>query len=145
MDSTPVTYSIDELAALAELSRRTVRYYLQLGLLNRPIGEKRAAYYTVQHLEQLLTIRKWQRAGLALERIRELLDDSCGALPPPRPRGTGTVEVWSHLVVAEGVEITIEPARAGLSPEMLRAFTRGVMALFEQVRQDADMEHLKHE
>ena len=137
--NTEPRYSIEELAALAELPRRTVRYYVQQGLLDRPVGEKRAAYYTTRHLEQLLTIRKWQHAGLSLERIREILGDSSGAgLPPPRPRGPGTVEVWSHLVVADGLEMTLEPSRAGLSPEQVRAFFRGVTALYEQIRQEGN-------
>lgn len=137
--NTDTRYSIDELAALAELPRRTLRYYVQQGLLDRPIGEKRAAYYTPRHLEQLLTIRKWQHAGLSLERIRDILggDDGDG-LPPPRPRGPGTVEVWSHLVVADGLEMTLEPSRAGLSPEQVRAFFRGVTALYEQIRQEGN-------
>lgn len=130
-------YSIDELAALAELPRRTVRYYVQQGLLDRPVGEKRAAYYTNRHLEQLLTIRKWQHAGLSLERIREILGgEAVRALPPPRPRGPGSVEIWSHMVVADGLEMTLEPSRAGLSPEQVRAFFRGVNALYEQIRQE---------
>ena len=74
-DTQPPTYSIDELATLSVMPRRTVRYYIQQGLVDRPIGEKRAAYYTALHLEQLLSIRKWQRAGLSLDRIRELLAD----------------------------------------------------------------------
>lgn len=130
-------YSIDKLAALAELPRRTVRYYMQQGLLDRPIGEKRAAYYTPRHLEQLLTIRKWQHAGLSLERIREIMDgDAGGSLPPPRPRGPGTVEVWSHLVAADGLEVMLEPSRAGLSPEQVRSLFRGVTTLYEQIRQE---------
>jgi len=137
--NTETRYSIDELAALAELPRRTVRYYLQQGLLDRPIGEKRAAYYTTHHLEQLLTIRKWQHAGLSLERIREILAGAAETvLPPPRPRGPGTVEVWSHLVVADGLEMTLEPSRSGLSPEQVRAFFRGVTAFYEQIRQEGN-------
>lgn len=133
-ETTEPTYSIDELAALAELPRRTVRYYVQEGLIPRPIGEKRAAHYTAIHLEQLLSIRKWQKAGLSLERIKEILGGDRNNLPPPRPRGPGTVEVWSHLVVADGLELTVEPGRAGLSPEELRTFFRGVTALYEQIR-----------
>lgn len=138
--NTETHYSIDELAALVELPRRTVRYYVQQGLVDRPIGEKRAAYYTTRHLEQLLAIRKWQKAGLSLDRIREiLLEPESGSIPPPRPRGAGTVEVWSHLVVSDGLEITLEPGRAGMSPEQVRAFFRGVMALHEQIlEQDKD-------
>ncbi len=136
-------YSIEEVAALAELPRRSVRYYIQQGLVDRPIGEKRAAYYTATHLDQLLTIRKWQQAGLSLDRIREILaGPDAKLLPPVRPRGAGTVEVWSHLVVSDGVELTLEPSRAGLSPEQVRAFFRGVTALYEQLHQEGN-EHVE--
>jgi len=53
---------------------------------------------------------------------------------PARPRGPGTVEVWSHLVIANGVELTIGPAQAGLSPHQARAFFREVGAVFERIR-----------
>ena len=51
------TYSLQELATLVELPERTVRYYIQLGLVDRPEGETRAARYGERHLEQLLEIR----------------------------------------------------------------------------------------
>lgn len=131
------TYTIEELASLVELPRRTVRYYIQQGLIDRPVGEKRGAYYTQAHLDQLLTIRKWQSAGLSLERIREILTAPTNRdLPPPRPRGAGTVEVWSHLVVTDGLEITLEPGRSGMSPEQVRKFFRGVTALYDEIQQE---------
>jgi len=136
-DISPPSYSIDELAALVELPRRTVRYYIQQSLVDHPIGEKRSAYYTTTHLEQLLTIRKWQQAGLSLDRIREIMaGPHDGFLPPPRARGAGTVEVWSHLVVSDGLEITLEPSRAGLSSEQVREFFRSVTTLYEQIKQE---------
>ena len=140
MQDTPQQrHTIDELSTLVELPLRTVRYYIQLGLVDRPIGEKKAAYYTAAHVDQLLTIRKWQSAGLSLERIREILAaPEAGLLPPPRPRGAGTVEVWSHLVVADGLEITLEPGRSGLSSEDVRALFRGVTALYEQIKKGQD-------
>jgi DNA-binding transcriptional MerR regulator len=127
------TFTLAELCALAETPIRTVRYYIQIGLLDRPIGETRAAYYTSHHLEQLLQIRKWTQAGVSLDRIHELL---AGEVPPvpPRARGPGTVEVWSHLVVADGLEITLEPGRAQLSPEQVRAFFQGVQKVYGEVK-----------
>ena len=132
-DTTPPTRTLDELAALVDLPKRTVRYYIQLGLVDRPVGETRAARYGARHAEQLLQIRKWTDAGVSLERIRELL---AGGTPPvpPRPRAAGTVEVWSHLVIADGLELTIEPERAGLSPEAARALFTGVMALYDEIK-----------
>lgn len=130
--------SLDQLCALTELPKRTVRYYIQTGLVTRPEGEKRSAYYTEAHLAQLLTIRKWQKAGLSLERIGELLAGNEGDLPPPRPRAPGTVEVWSHIVVADGLEITLEPSRAGLSPEQVRGFVREVDALYRRIVEERE-------
>ena len=130
------SYPLAELCVLADLPPRTVRYYVQIGLVDRPEGETRAARYGGRHLEQLLQIRKWTAAGLSLDRIRELLH---GAAPPPAPRvrAVGSVEVRSHLLVADGIEVVIEPGRAGLSPEQARRFIQGVMAAYQQITQEA--------
>ena len=123
---------IAELADLVGTTPRTVRYYVQIGLVDRPQGETRAARYGATHLEQLLLIKKWTAAGVSLERIRELLHGEQAPVPP-RARAVGSVEVRSHLMVADGVDLVIEPGRAGLSPEQVRQFIKGVMAVFAQV------------
>lgn len=124
-------FSLSELCTLTDLPARTVRYYIQTGLVDRPIGGTRAAYYTRKHAEQLIAIRKWSDAGLSLERIRDILS---GADAPvaAKPRGPGSVEVMSHLVVADGVEIQLEPGRARMTPEQVRAFFRDVMAAYNR-------------
>jgi len=126
------TYLISELCSLVDLPVRTVRYYVQQGLVDRPEGETRAARYGVKQLEQLQLIKKWTAAGLSLDRIRELLN---GEEPdvPARSRRRGTLEVVSRLTIADGVELVIEPSRAGLTPEQVREFSRQVMRLFDQV------------
>ena len=126
------SYPLADLCVLADLPPRTVRYYVQIGLVDRPEGETRAARYGSTQLEQLLLIKKWTAAGLALDRIRQLLRGE-PAQVPPRARAIGSVEVRSHLMVADGVDVVIEPGRAGLSPEQVRQFINGVMAVFAQV------------
>ena len=127
-------FTLDELGSLVDLPRRTVRYYIQIGLVDRPEGFGRGAHYTTQHLNQLLEIRKWQLAGLSLERIRDLLSTNEEVLtPPPAPRQKGSVEVWSHVIINDGVELTIDPKRANLAPEEVRAFATGVMDLYEKI------------
>ncbi|MDX9700556.1 MAG: helix-turn-helix domain-containing protein [Rhodocyclaceae bacterium] len=126
-------FTLNELCTLADLPVRTVRYYVQIGLVDRPEGETRAARYGRRQLEQLLSIRKWTAAGVSLERIRELLRGE-DAPVPPRLRQPGSVEVCSHLLVADGVEVVIEPGRAGLSPEQVRELVQGVMAVYERVK-----------
>jgi DNA-binding transcriptional MerR regulator len=121
--------TLDDLATLAGFGRRTVRYYIQIGLLPRPEGGGRAAHYTGEHLAALLQIKKLADAGVSLERIRELLQSGGEPPVPPRRCQAGTVEVRSHLHVAPGVEIQISPEESGFSPEQIRAFVREVMAI----------------
>ena len=132
------TFTLDEIASLAELPRRTVRYYIQTGLVDRPQGLGKGAFYTQHHVEQLVLVRKWQLAGLSLNKIGDVLKQQASGPLPPTPRRAGTVEVWSHLVVAEGVEVNLEPGRAGLSPEQVRAFFRGVTQLYQKVQEIED-------
>ena len=75
-------YPLAELCVLADLPLRTVRYYVQIGLVDRPQGETRAARYGAKHLEQLLLIKKWTAAGLSLDRLRELLHGAQAPVPP---------------------------------------------------------------
>ena len=134
-------FTLDELCALVEMNKRKIRYYIQKGLVDRPEGSGKGAFYGYRHAEQLLTIRKWKDSGVSLERIQELLgrepqeeQASVRVVPPPRPRKAGAVEVWSHLTIADGVEVQIEPQRSGLSPEQVRALCRMIMQFYEQIQ-----------
>lgn len=72
-----MTYSITQLAALAGLSTRTLRYYDQIGLLRaqrNPTNDYRT--YTAAQVDQLQQIRYWQAFGFTLAEIRHLLAQS---------------------------------------------------------------------
>ena len=126
------SFTLDELCTLTDLTKRTVRYYMQLGLVERPIGETRAAHYTSRHLDQLLRVKQLTEAGVSLERIREVM--AGGDTPvPTRQRRPGSIEVRSHLFVTPGLEIQISPEEAGMTPEQVRAFVREVMQVAERV------------
>jgi len=135
MSSDTKEFSIDELCTLTDLPKRTVRYYMQMGLVDRPEGETRAARYGQRHLEQLLAIRRWSQAGLSLERIRDLL---AGATTPApgRPDRRGSVEVWSHFIVVDGVEVRVNLELSQLSSEQTRQFFKAVMAAYQQITQE---------
>jgi DNA-binding transcriptional MerR regulator len=136
---TPDTrYSLDQLAELAGVNRRTVRYYIQLGLVDPPLGQTRAAHYTWQHLKQLLEVRGYTEQGFSLERIGALMrgDDS----PPPAASLTrpGSLTVRSHIQLADGVELVVEPGQARLTPEQLRRFAREAIAAFARISKDQE-------
>jgi DNA-binding transcriptional MerR regulator len=126
-------FSLDELCTLSDTTKRNVRYYMQIGLVDPSIGATKAAHYVRRHLDQLLTIRKLSDAGVSLDRIREVLS---GEVPPvpPRQRQPGSVEVRSHLFIAEGVELEISPEQAGLSPEQVRTLVRAVMKAYQELK-----------
>jgi DNA-binding transcriptional MerR regulator len=135
--------TIDDLCLLVGMTKRKVRYYIQMGLVDRPKGTGKGAYYAKTQLEQLLAIHKWKTAGLSLARIKEILADGkdaykqCKPVPPPRMKKQGSVEVWSHLYVDDGVELHIEPNRAGLEPDQVNDLFREVIKLYKTINRVA--------
>ena len=97
-------YSVGELAEIGGVSRRTIRYYVQEGLLPAPFGVGRGDHYGRVHLDRLLQIKALQEAGRSLDEIRQAIGEGsapgAAVMPPaPIPR-----EVWRRLTVAPGVE-----------------------------------------
>jgi len=121
---------LQQLSEQAQVPVRTVRYYIQKGLLPGPEGEKRGAFYTEAHLAELLRIRTWQSAGLSLEAVASLLQ--ARSQPPLAPARPGVVEVRSHLTIADGLELVVAPDRAGLTQAQLRTLFRRVQAIYEE-------------
>lgn len=130
-------YSLQDLANLTALSMRTIRYYIQIGLLKKPEGNTRAAAYHQQHLEQLLQIRKWTEAGLALEKIRELLHGEIPELPP-RQAVIGSISVCSHVHIAYGLSLVVDPQLAQLTPEQLRQLTKQIIEQYQIIKQQGE-------
>jgi DNA-binding transcriptional MerR regulator len=104
-------FAIGDLADLGGVSRRTVRYYVQEGLLPAPLGVGRGNHYGRAHLEQLLRVKALQESGHTLDEIRQSLAG------PPRlsairdervddPAVTPVArDIWRRLTLAPGVEL----------------------------------------
>ncbi|WP_309057584.1 MerR family transcriptional regulator [Streptomyces sp.] len=72
-------YTVDELAARAGVTVRTVRFYGTRGLLPPPvIGPRRVGRYGPEHLSRLALIEELQRQGMTLAAIERYLEQ----LPP---------------------------------------------------------------
>src|SRR6185295_264571 len=67
-------YSIADLARLADVTPRTVRYYVAQGLLPSPEAAGSATRYGEGHLARLRLIRRLQRDHLPLAEIRSRLE-----------------------------------------------------------------------
>jgi DNA-binding transcriptional MerR regulator len=64
-------YTAADLARLAGVPIRTVRFYIQEGLVDPPLGRGPGAHFEDRHLHQLRRTRAMQSAGLDLPAIRE--------------------------------------------------------------------------
>ncbi|XXT22582.1 helix-turn-helix domain-containing protein [Sorangium sp. So ce429] len=88
------TYKLDELAGEAGVAPRTVRYYVQRGLLPAPEFRGKDTAYGREHLARLRAIKALQQAHWPLEEIQarlagagldEIERIAAGALPPAAP------------------------------------------------------------
>ena len=68
-----VEFRVDQLAAAADVSVDTVRFYQAKGLVPPPRREGRIALYGDEHLERLARIRQLQARGLTLATIKRLV------------------------------------------------------------------------
>jgi DNA-binding transcriptional MerR regulator len=118
---TDARYAIGDLATLGGVSRRTVRYYVQEGLLPPPLGVGRGNHYTGEHLEQLLRVKAMQEAGRTLEEIRRALGQR-GARPAPAAAEDQPParELWRRVMLAPGVELHVASGARMPSPAKLQ-------------------------
>ena len=106
--ATDTRYAIGDLARLAGVSRRTVRYYVQEGLIPAPLGVGRGNHYTRAHLDEIVRVKTLQEAGRTLDEIRAA--PAAGRKAPPRERETVTEPertLWRRLSLCAGVELHI--------------------------------------
>ena len=66
-------YNLIDLAKLADVTSRTIRFYIAQGLLPSPEAAGPRTMYTDEHLERLRVIKKLQAAHLPLATIRAQL------------------------------------------------------------------------
>ncbi|MCA9530561.1 MAG: MerR family transcriptional regulator [Myxococcales bacterium] len=120
-------YSIAEFAERGGVTRRTVRYYVQRGLLDPPEGAGRGARYTDAHLRRLERVRTLQEQGYSLDRLTRLLDAPDAPTEPTAPtaprhatpsrthseRAAATASglPWWRVPLGDGVELHLRADR----------------------------------
>ena len=95
------TYTIDELSVMTGYSRRTIRYYVQQGLIEPPAGRGRGGFYYDSHLQKLKEIRAQQEQGIRLSAIQELSDDETIEI------SQSDRDVWIRYQIIPGFEVHI--------------------------------------
>ena len=110
-------YSLSELETLTGLAARTIRFYIQKGLVQAPFGARKTPRYTEKHVEQLLLVKQYKDAGLNLGRIAQLLNQT--DIPTPQI-DTGSISVISRIAIAPGVALDIDRGVCTLTDQQLR-------------------------
>lgn len=125
-------YGIEELASLGGVTRRTVRFYVQEGLLQPPDGLGRGRHYGPPHLARLLAVRSMQERGLSLPEIRRALagegkapEDAAVEAPPVPER-----QAWVRLSLLPGVELHVATGVRLPSPARLADLVETCRRLF---------------
>ncbi len=139
METAASRFSFDQLAQLSGVAPRTIRFYIQMELVPRPNGSRRGAWYDDRHLETLLRIRHLTEKGLSLEAVRR-------TLAPSEDKGNDEAEApvistRTHIRLAPGLELVLDPMRAPLSPAALRRLAADVIADFKKAAAGDDNGH----
>lgn len=116
-------FDINQLADLTGYSVRSIRYYVQQGLVDKPEGVKRQAFYKSLHLEQLMLIKKGQEAGFSLERINQMIRNPETFKQVPA-QSIGSLTVKTHIQIAKGVEMVISPEESELTADQVRELAK---------------------
>jgi DNA-binding transcriptional MerR regulator len=95
-------YTLQQLADQADVTPRTIRYYIAQGLLPSP-GAGPGAHYTDEQLSRLQVIKRLQASHLPLAAIRSLLehagdDAALWTLAPPAPPASPTKQSASDYI-----------------------------------------------
>ena len=125
-----------ELSALVDMTTRNIRFYIQEGVVDKPHGQNKGAYYTEKHLQQLLTVKKYKEAGVSLERIAQIIHEEEGASSVDYRIKPGNIEVLSRIHLMEGLELTINPERSGLTQADIRKLSRSILETIESLQKE---------
>lgn len=131
-------YTAEQLAQLAGMPLRTVRYYVQEELIDPPLGLGRGAHFDDKHLDQLKRIKLLQLGGFDLRAIRERGGDVeavLNGLHLANLQGLARLrtflrgrelrdgeldpDIAVRIPMAEGVELLVDPDRDIPSPKDL--------------------------
>lgn len=95
-------FTLNELIDATGVNQRTIRYYVQQGLVPPAAGKGRSAHYTSAHVEALTQIRELRDRNLSIEEIRQRVEAE--SQPSVSPIAG---ESWTRIVVHPGVEIHV--------------------------------------
>lgn len=68
----PTVLDVKELAKVAHITPRTIRYYVGEGILPSPVGRGPGAWYSDRHIRRLREIKELKAKGYTIKELKEL-------------------------------------------------------------------------
>jgi len=110
-------YTIDELTRLTGVPARTVRLYVQRGLVPPAAGRGRGSHYGDEHLAALQRVQELKRTGQKLEDIKETMARQEGS---ETSRADASQRRTRRILLAEeGIWLEVGPGVALPPPDVL--------------------------
>jgi DNA-binding transcriptional MerR regulator len=124
-------YTMEELAELTGYSRRTIRYYVQEGLIAPPAGRGRGGFYYDSHLERLLWIKAHQEKGIGISAMTAMLckEPPPEAMPEATAEAMPSREVMIRYEIASGIELNVSREREVSDPKKILEIIRIAKAI----------------
>ncbi len=119
--------SIDDLTTLSGYSRRTIRYYIQIGLLDPPAGRGRGGFYNDSHVNKLKQIKSLNEKGMSLTAIINYFKS--GSIPEESYER----DIWIKYAISDGVEFSV---RKDIDEEKKKKISEIVRAAKSIIRED---------
>jgi len=116
-------YTIADLIELTGYTRRTIRYYVQEGLLDPPAGRGRGGFYYDIHLQRLLQIKAYQGKGMGITAIAALLREE------PLKIAIPSREVMIRYEIAPGIELNVSREAETKEPKNILEIIRSAKAI----------------
>lgn len=109
-------FTLAELVDASGLPERTIRHYIQAGIVAPALGRGRSRYFTPHHLEQVMRVADLREKRYSLEEIRGMLAPA----PEPASDELSATDRWERFVLHPDLELHLRSD----APEGVRALAR---------------------
>lgn len=130
--------TIEDLCNEFGVSRRTVRYYVQEGLLEPPAGRGRGGFYSDSHRTKLRQILALRDQGLPLALIRRELEPELNtpSITVLEPKGNEHRE--TVMEISAGLSLNVHDRHFSKDPELFRTLARKIAQWMKENRRDEE-------
>ncbi len=122
--------TLEELAKAADVTKRTLKYYVQIGVVDPPFGETKNARYGLNHVDQVRTVKRLQAEGLTLAKIALLKGEKPGheraVERKKRPKQPRQPVRKVSVEILPGIEMSFTPDQGAITDEFIAEVSRKV-------------------